>query len=121
MNEVQTVLARLVSLPLEYHERGNISIVDLAAELNANEHVARGTINPCSIYSCLLIDRGLVASWFDWSADKRCSEGVFFIQEQDDFVVAQQRSGVRFDEQRYKDEVEACADFIFRELLSWMA
>jgi hypothetical protein len=121
MDQDQVALARLVRLPHEYHERGDASIVDLAAELNAGKWVENGAISPGSIGSHLVCDRSLVSLWLNWSADKRCSEGVFFIQEQDDFVVAQQRSGVRFDEQRYKDEEEACADFIFRELLSWMA
>jgi len=116
MDQNQVALNKLVWLPLTYKEAGDKSVLDLVEEFGLREQFDLGCVTPVSIKDHLEANRSLVDIWLEWAADKRCS-GAYFVEEAGTYVV-DEIPAKHASRRRYDDPVEACADYIYREVVS---
>lgn len=114
MDSDQDAIYRLVRLPIEFLEKGNVSVDDLIAEykLLPENKVFRVTAE--RIKSRLELDHSLVDTWIEWSADKRASSGWYFKKRDDKWEVGYFPNGPM---ELFSDPINACAEFIFRDLM----
>ncbi len=67
------------------------------------------------IWTYISEHKELIHAWLQWSDNKRVSEGWYFCPEGGGYLVAYHPRGTRFT---FDNDVEACAEFVFREIES---
>jgi len=76
-------------------------------------------VTPEKILSYLSDNTHLIATWLEWSADKRWTPAWYFTDHGDGWVVGYYPNGPEF---AFEDSVHACAHFVemeFNEVVSW--
>ena len=111
---MSNVVSKICSMPGDFHLLGNKSMIQLLIEsgyLNEIQLVTKETI-----LTCLAENPDLILDWENYSADKRVSEGWYFLKSDLDWIVGY--AGNSSLEQRliFSSEFEACAEFILREV-----
>jgi hypothetical protein len=108
----QEALAAVCQMPVEYHRRGDVSILRLAEESDYRAH--RTAIGVEHIQRYLESHPELVGEWYVYSDNKRTSTGWYFDH-------AGRRVGYfsgsrREHERTFDDATQACAAFIKHEM-----
>ena len=111
--DCETILERACCLPRDFFEDGSKSTVQLVQEGGIREHP--DCLSVPAIKSVLRRQPELVAWWQRWSENKRVSAGWYFLEDDGEFVLGYFPDG---KEQRYADALDACAEFVLRELKS---
>jgi len=105
----------VVSLAGRYRKQEDLSIYEMLKRTGYPER--RGALTIETIRKALAKSSEHLSEWLEYSADKRSSTGWYIREENGRFEVGNVDSSGRLAEQRsYSDLVEACADFIQREL-----
>lgn len=74
-------------------------------------------VTPELLAEILASDASLVDDWLAFSENKRTSSGWYFCQAATGFTVGLVNdAGSRVDEHTYRDRIEACAEFIKKEV-----
>ena len=74
---------------------------------------SEGNITAECLFKALRKDAGLVEDWLRWSEDKRTPTGWYFKKSGECYVVDEVH---RFSRLTFADPVQACAEFILREI-----
>lgn len=106
-----SVVERLCNLPIEFHERGNISSMQLVLDSGVLDDPAE--FRHDVIKQHLQRHPELVDEWARWSADKRCSSGWYLCVDERGIIVGYVPGGLRIP---FADPISACADFIIKEI-----
>ncbi len=107
-----SIIANVCILPLHFRT-GNKSAIQLLNESGYSGDPASLTVE--RIVQFLEANPALVEAWLSWSQDKRVSEGRYFIETQDGFLVGYYPNGER---QLFSERKRACAEFVIREVAS---
>lgn len=108
------VIAKVCSMPLDFNKSGNKSMVQILRESGYLENVDSVTYD--MIKQHLEANPDLIETWENYSADKRTSEGWYFLRENSTWIVGFYRPGGRSEELSYSSAPEACASFILKEI-----
>jgi hypothetical protein len=113
--EAQVTAEAVARLPRTFHTRGDLSayaILEQSGYFDRHVHVT-----PDLLAAVLASDASLVDDWLALSENKRTSSGWYFRQNPTGFTVAfVDEAGNKVDERIYADRIEACAEFIKREV-----
>jgi hypothetical protein len=109
---IYDVVASVCHIPIEFHERGDVSVVTLLIDSGYPE--LRASIGVTHIQRYLQAHPDILDAWATYSEDKRC-EGWYFVDDRcaigaDSSCVGTPR------EQVFGERSEACASFIKHEL-----
>ena len=105
----------VVSLAGRYRKQEDLSIYEMLKRTGYPER--RGTLSVETIRKALARSPEHLSEWLEYSADKRSGDGWYIRGENGRFEVGNLDSNGHLAGQRsYSDLVEACADFIQREL-----
>jgi hypothetical protein len=111
----QEIARRICEIPAEFHRRA-VSVVQLVWDSGCESADAVSLRR--ALEERLRTHPELIDDWLTYSADKRTSSGWFF---QDDDVVTvgyfEADRGISH-EQHFSDRLQACAEFIMREIES---
>jgi len=103
-------------MPIEFKERGNVSMVELLSETGYSD-VAE-TITETTIENYLRLHSELVDTWVMYSEDQRCTPAWYLSEPFDDSpnnkwtVGFVQESGIFSSKQTFPNRYSACANFI---------
>lgn len=110
MTSDESVVAKLSALPLSSRDSGR-SALELVRESGYFSAPEKLTVADVALY--LTENSALVDHWLYWSEDKRASKGWYFRKTVEDFVVGYFPNG---ECQQFSDGIEACAEFVVREV-----
>ena len=113
---LQDVVAKVCSIPSDFHRRGDVSVVYLLEE--SGYDTVRDAVTVPIIQEHLQAHPDLIDVWAGYSADKRCSSGWFFDDTRSTTGHYSSSAG-RSQEQVFIERSQACAEFIKLELDSW--
>src|SRR6476646_4027468 len=114
------ILDSLCRMPIDFHERGNVSMVVLVAECGYDPVCS--SISETTVETHLRQHPELVPIWVQYSADQRCSSGWYLVGPGDGldgkegWRVGYYKSHERPSERVFSDQFAASAFFIMREL-----
>lgn len=115
MQEYDYVM-KLISLPMEFYRRGDISIHDLFKESNC--FFLDKTISKDMLESAIREHPYCINEWLKYSADKRTKTGWYFKKIEQDycvvgFLASNKESNIQL---KFNDCIEGCAVFIQHEI-----
>jgi hypothetical protein len=116
-SKIEKIIEKIVHIPHDFNNRGNISEIDLTKESGYFEQHER--INEYEIMQVLKNNPHLIVEWIQLSEDKRSTPTWHFVKFDDgECIVDYSGTEAEFKEINTFDEFEACAAFIKREVES---
>jgi hypothetical protein len=113
---LQDVVAKVCSIPSDFHTRGDVSVVFLLEE--SGYDTVRDAVTVPIIEQHLQAHPHLIDVWSCYSCDQRSSSGWFFDDGRCTTGHYSSSAG-RSREQVFAERSQACAEFIKLELESW--
>ena len=109
-----TAINNIIEIPISC-ANGNKSFVTL---LQDSGYLEFSDINLSELITALSVNEERVNDWFQWSADKRVDKGWFIIENAGNYAVGYSPATVGYSQFVYDDIIEACANFILKEIES---
>ena len=104
---VDTVIKCVCRMPIDFKQRGNVSMISL---LNESGYINyRDKIDENKIIRYLKEDKSIVDSWISFSEDQRCTPSWYFDGKTVGYI---NTSGKAENEEHYDDSVTGCASYI---------
>ena len=113
--ETRVTAETVARLPRTFHSRGDVSAYAILEQSGYFDRHA--DVTPDLLAAILASDTSLVDDWLAFSENKRANSGWYFRQEPTGFTVGfMGDAGNKLDENSYAGRIEACAEFIKREV-----
>ena len=111
-----TLINNIIDIP--YDERyGNSSFVSLLKERGYSYYP---DISTTELIAALTLKEERVEDWLQWSADKRVTEGWFFLKNNSKYTVGYSPQNEDDQQEVYNNKFEACASFILKEIQGYI-
>lgn len=112
-----SIIAEICSLPKQLEQVKNKSIIQLLEELDVDRKNLKKSIE--DIKSYLKDNSALIENWLVYSMNKRTTKGWYFNKEnRNKYIVGYFSNNVRKKKElKYTDAANACAFFMYNELL----
>ena len=104
----------IIEIPIRC-ANGNKSFVTL---LQDSGYLEFPDINVSELIKAINVNEERVNDWFQWSDAKRVDKGWFFIENAGKYAVGYSPATEGYRQFIYDDKIEACANFILKELES---
>jgi len=116
MKKVTDVIVKVASLPVDLHEVQNSSFYELLRDTGYFEMC--NSVSESEIANVLLGNLELVEKWFEWSENKRTSDGWYLLKNKNgNYEVGRiYKNGTKEVSLEFCDKISACAAYIKREI-----
>lgn len=108
------LISRICSMPKDFHSLGNKSMNELFIE--SGYSMAPSQVTKDALIAHLSANQELITEWENYSSDKRVSEGWYLLNDKPWWIVGYAGSSNKENRYSFESGIEACAEFILREL-----